>query len=503
MSLDAQRDFIQTFAANNDIKITHWFSESATAAETGRPVFDEMLRQLRRGKAEGVVVHKIDRSARNYFDWGWLSKLADAGVAVHFAGEGLDFSSRSGRLAANVQMVVAEDYCRNLRAEIRKGQEGLLKRGFYPFKAPIGYLNNGKGRLKTLDPARAPLVSLAFELYASGQYSIRSLLTEINRRGLRNHNGKPISKGCLEKILKNPFYTGIIKIRRTGAVYRGKHEPLISVALFQSVQDTLAGKYNKKVTCHNLTYRGLFRCGSCQRAMIPEKQKGYVYYRCQAQDCPRNCVREERLEEKISSKLFGVKFSAEHIAAIEDAVRQWGASGQQATSSRTYTLQLAQIDSRIEKLTDLLLDDTISKETYNARREKLLLEQKQLQKKLEEGRRKRACPAKVERFLERVKSLAEHYDSADPDERRRIAELFTSNRSVLAKNVDLQLPIWLQDTQNAVDVLSCADRRPNNRRSSEAHEAHIETLARLASSDKAKELESIFADNDDANRIQW
>ena len=248
VSLAAQQDAIEVFAAKNDITIIKWFEEKQTAAKQGRPVFSAMIKELRLHKADGVVIHKIDRSARNFRDWARIGELSDAGIDVHFATESLDFRSRGGRLSADIQAVIAADYIRNLKEEIQKGVRGQLERGLYPLKAPIGYLNNGGGKLKTHDPIRAPLIKKVFELYASTQYSIRGLLKKTGDMGLCNDRGGRISKGCLEKLLSNPFYTGIIKIRRTGAVYQGAHEPLISAQLFETVQEIKSGKYNKKIT---------------------------------------------------------------------------------------------------------------------------------------------------------------------------------------------------------------------------------------------------------------
>jgi DNA invertase Pin-like site-specific DNA recombinase len=90
-----------------------------------------MLKLLRQRKAEGVVMHKIDRSARNLKDWADLVDLADRGIEVQFANEGLDLNSRGGRLSADIQAVVASDYIRNLREEAKKGIYGRLKQGFH------------------------------------------------------------------------------------------------------------------------------------------------------------------------------------------------------------------------------------------------------------------------------------------------------------------------------------------------------------------------------------
>jgi len=96
-----------------------------------------MLRLLKHGKAAGVVIHKIDRGARNLKDWADLAELIDIGVEVHFANESLDLNTRGGRLSADIQAVVAADFIRNLREETKKGFYGRLKQGLYPICAPI------------------------------------------------------------------------------------------------------------------------------------------------------------------------------------------------------------------------------------------------------------------------------------------------------------------------------------------------------------------------------
>src|SRR5262245_32052818 len=133
VSLQEQHAAIARYAERQGLHITQWFEERLTAAKKGRPLFARMLKGLRRGEANGVIIHKIDRSARNLRDWADLGELIDAGVAVHFANESLDLHSRGGRLSADIQAVVASDYIRNLREEVLKGLKGRLKQGILPF----------------------------------------------------------------------------------------------------------------------------------------------------------------------------------------------------------------------------------------------------------------------------------------------------------------------------------------------------------------------------------
>ena len=96
-SLTEQQSAIERYAVRHNLAIVQKFEEKETAAKQGRPAFLEMLKALRQGKAVGVIIHKIDRSARNLKDWADLGTLIDAGVEVHFASESLDLKSRGGR----------------------------------------------------------------------------------------------------------------------------------------------------------------------------------------------------------------------------------------------------------------------------------------------------------------------------------------------------------------------------------------------------------------------
>ena len=158
VSLEAQQDAILAFASRSNLQVIRWFEEKETAAKSGRPVFNAMLKLLHQHGASGVIMHRIDRSARNLRDWAAIGELSDAGINVHFATETLDFRSRGGRLTADIQAVIAADYVRNLREECIKGLNGRLKQGLYPFRAPIGYLDNGGGKPKTPCPVKAPMI---------------------------------------------------------------------------------------------------------------------------------------------------------------------------------------------------------------------------------------------------------------------------------------------------------------------------------------------------------
>jgi site-specific DNA recombinase len=475
VSLEAQREAILAFAERNDLTICKWFEEKETAAKSGRPVFNGMIKALRRGKADGLVVHKIDRSARNFSDWAKIGDLADSGIDVYFATETLDFRSRGGRLSADIQAVIAADYVRNLRDETKKGITGRLKQGLYPFKAPIGYLNNGGGKPKTPDPINAPFVRLAFELYESREHSLRSLGLELKNRGFCGQNGKPLSKHGIELLLGNCFYCGVIKIKKTGAVYQGIHEPIVSRSLFDTVQEIRTGKSGKKVSKHNHLFRGLFRCQHCELAMIPELQKGHVYYRCHTRLCTTKTVREEALESVIVGALTKVKISDDDIIALGRKIDAETHTQAHDNKLRSAKLQLAQIDERLDRLTDALVDHHIDGQAFAKRKERLISERSRLVEMVE-SIIKLPNPQDLRKFLELLKNLGTLYYSSQPREKRQIVQLATSNRNISGKYIWLEPANWLATAENAIRGLIGDPSRPTSRTSPEMREQHVATL---------------------------
>src|SRR5437879_349671 len=328
VSLQEQRTAIERYAAIHGLEISRWFEERESASHTGRPAFMEMLKLLRLGKMQGVVIHKIDRSMRNLEDWADVGKLVDAGVQIHFATENVDLKTVAGRLSADIQAVVAAHYSRNLREEVKKGLYGRLKQGFYPFRAPIGYLDQGSAKVKILDPMRAPLLQEAFRLYASGKFSLPDLAEEMFRRGLRNRNGGPVTINGLVTILKNPFYIGLIRINKTGQTFASSQEPLVTTEMFEKVQAVLTGKRVDRSKNHVFTYSRIARCGTCGYSLIAERRKGHIYYRCHnppfktPATCPPTSVREEQLDEAALNRLSEVDLSNDELELARACVEK-------------------------------------------------------------------------------------------------------------------------------------------------------------------------------------
>lgn len=442
-SLSEQLSAIERYALRWNLKVVKNFEEQETAAKRGRPVFLSMLRELRKGAARGVIIHKIDRSARNLRDWAELGELIDGGVEVHFANENLDLYSRGGRLSADIQAVVAADYIRNLREEVKKGFYGRLKQGYYPMPAPVGYRDMGAAKPKEVDALKGPLVKKAFELYATEKFGLRRLAIDMKSLGLRSRSGGTISPNGIGSILRNPFYIGVIKLKSSDQVFRGRHEPLIDQGLFDTVQLILQGKSpvgSGSVSKHSFLFRRMVSCSLCGYRLIAELQKYHVYYRCHTRGCEQKTIREEILDKSVAAMLKRIHFQPFELEEFRTWVEQKSrrTAGDLAAEKRSVELRIEQANARLSRLVDAFVAGMIDETDFRERKNDFVITITRLKNQLESDPKTHEVLRKTEQFLERLKTVYLSYLSAPHKLKREMLQSVVSNIVVEGKTVTIK-----------------------------------------------------------------
>jgi hypothetical protein len=362
-----------------------------------------------------------------------VEELLDRGVDVHFAHEGLDLRTPAGRFAAEMQAVSAAHYSRNLSDEATKGFYGRLKQGVYPGPAPLGYANQGAGRPKAFDEAVAPLVRMAFELYATGKFSVRTLADEMRQRGLRKRTGRPLRLGEMAQLLRNPFYIGIMRIKRTGETFDGKHPALISTGLFRRVQALLDGRKVRPVRQHTFVFQQRLRCG-CGRLLVGERQKGHIYYRCHRFGC-HECVREEVVDDAWRQLMDRLVFAADEENTIRDAVKaELGASSQRvADVYKALNLRRVQVEVRLQRATDALIEGLLERQDFAARKKTLLMERRAVDEELSRLEEDEDSETSFWGMFELANNAAQLYETANLEERQELLDAVCSNLEVRSK----------------------------------------------------------------------
>ena len=323
-----------------------------------------------------------------------------------------------------------------------RASTGGFKQGLYPLPAPIGYLDRGPGKPKEIDPARGPLVRQAFELYDTGLYSVEQLAAKLRELGLTRRGGSALYKSGVSFMLNNPFYVGVVYLRRTGERFPGRHEPLVKRSLFDRVQARLAGKRRSTAWKHEFLFRRLFRCRECAGLMTGERQKGHVYYRCHKTGCPTKCVREEVVDRAVRTAFRGVALPSAVLTAVQERVQAIASStsNHQEDLERSLDLQLVKLNARLARLTDALIDGLVDRTQFNRRRGALLDERARLQEARD------SAPDSLERserqvaeIFELAKKASLSYEHASDDLRRELIEKTTSNRLVDESDVAVEL----------------------------------------------------------------
>jgi site-specific DNA recombinase len=390
LSIEAQMHETREYAIKENLDIAQEFIESKTAKVPGRPIFNEMIRLLEHGKAEGIVAWHPDRLARNSMDGGKIIYLVDKGVIQDLKFPTYRFDNTAqGKFMLSIAFGQSKYYVDNLAENIKRGIRQKIRNGVYSAIAPVGYLNDPKTRTIIIDKVKAPLVRKMFELYATGDYTFERLIDTITALGFATRHGNKITLSKCRLILMNPFYYGLM--RYWGEIFEGKHEPIITKKLFDSVQEVVRrrGKPRKQHK-HYFVFRGLIRCGKCGAMITAEIQKGFHYYHCtrKLMPCKHNSqtfIREEELAKQIRAAIQKVSLCDDWMAKILKELEK--DRDRDVQSSRPASQKIAQdiatIDKKISKLMDLYLDTIITLEDYKKKKGDLINKKKELQEQLQ------------------------------------------------------------------------------------------------------------------------
>ena len=404
-SLPAQRTACARKATGLGAEVVDVFVERG---ETGtstrrRTALAAMLERVRRGDIDYVIVHKVDRLARRRADDSVIAEgIRAAGATLVSVSENID-ESPSGMLLHGIMASIAEFYSMNLAAEVMKGTTEKARRSGTPGRPRIGYLNvremveDREIRTIAVDPERGQLITDAFRLYASGDYSLSELAAIMEARGLRSRprRGKPtVSLGVnrLASLLRSDYYIGVV--RYAGKVSQGRHPKLIDEATFQQVQEVLDTQRQSGERCwrHHSYLRGTLYCGECDGRLIYTRAKGraggiYEYFICagrQHGNCSQPHHRVQAVEQAVEDEYARIELSAARREQIRRAVRTYVAAldGKAEPERQRIAETLKHLADQEKKLLQAHYNDHISPELFaeeqeRIRRERIAAEKRQ------------------------------------------------------------------------------------------------------------------------------
>jgi site-specific DNA recombinase len=411
ISIPAQRAACQRKAEQLGIEIVDEYVEPGRSGTSmkSRPAFQAMLKRIRQDRdVDAVLVYKLSRMNRNWEESAQvIMQLRAAKAQLLSATENID-ATPGGRLTLGIMSAINEFRSAEDGEDIRYKMGEKAKRGGTINKAPLGYKNvreEFEGRLVpsvALDPERAPLIRQAFELYASGDYSLDRLTQTMADLGLRSRPtkrfpAKPVSLEQLRLILANPYYTGVLVYQ--GALYPGRHEAIIDAPLFERVQEVadLRSRRGSRDHIHQHFLKGMLFCGRCQKAgrehrLILTEARGrsgyYFYFLCRGRqegECDLPYLRVEQVEDAVEREYATLALPADFAEQVEERVAETIADEQQSTRLLRTNLgaELQRLNAAEERLIDLAAEGTLPAGKVRSRLTKLQQDRERVSGQLE------------------------------------------------------------------------------------------------------------------------
>lgn len=429
-SLDAQRRALLDFCASKGWEVVEEYADEGKSARgddiAKRPAFKRMMEDAEARRMDVVVVHKLDRFARNIrVTFESLARLDKCGVAFTTVVEyQFDFTTPMGKVMLSLLAAFAQYYSDNLSQETKKGKAERKAQGLYNGWLPFGVTKNSDG-IPVLDPDTSPGLFLAFRMAAAG-HSDREIAVALNERGFRttgNHGPKLFSKDTIRKILTNRFYLGELTDGQRGWL-AGAHGPLLDDHLFDAAQATrernLANPNPVKVTVPARTYSlsGLVVCGHCGGNLHFNMSKQgrprvYCYQRDQTAKCRQRSTFLEVYERQIAEHLALFSMPADYRQQILDLYAQARRDGDDRAARR------AQVTRQLERLKDLYTMGDLERAAYLADRDRLSRELLLLDQADDSGRLIEEC-AKL------LDDICASWEDASQEHRNQLARVLFS-----------------------------------------------------------------------------
>jgi site-specific DNA recombinase len=479
-SIPAQREACIRKAESLDAIVVEEFKDQGESARSAdREDLQNMMKFVReQGNIDYVIVHKLDRFVRNRNDDAFLGiELRKYKTQLVSASENIDHTP-SGQLMHGMLASFAEYYSNNLATEVKKGMSQKAKTGGTPWKVPLGYKNvpvivdGHVVHTVEIDPERAPLIRLAFEMYATGEYSINQLCDILNAKGFKTIGNKnwaprPLVRGTLAKLLVKSYYAGFVSYN--GDIYDGRHEGIVSYELFEKVQKVMRSRAcGEKQREHMHYLKSALYCGRCTSPLrITAAKASYLYYFCSARPskkikCRFPYIEVGHIEKGVHDYVRNLQLTDAEMETVRVAVESYLQNSEKlaAEERKRQQRRIDELTTKRSKLMEAYYAGALPTELLSS-------EQRQIDNELRDAKRNLdTCEVKYaeikgvfDQALWLARNCADLYEQANDHERRRIIQGLTERIFVCEVPETGQLQVAATELANPFgDIASLAGR---------------------------------------------
>ena len=429
-SIEDQVAEMKRLAAEYRINVVDVVTEAKSAKKPGRPEFNNMLKRMEKGEAEGILCWKLNRLARNPIDGGQISWFLQQRIIKHIQTFGRAYSPEDNVLMMQVEFGMANQYIKDLKVDVERGMKRKIERGWYPAKPPMGYKAVNREIRKLNDPeiiphpVHYPLVKHLWNLLLTGKYSIAQLKKEGDQIGLQKKNGTCYTVNSYYNLFGSIFYTGSFYWTTSDGIrtrYEGKHQPMITPYEFHKAQEILHGRGDVRQRINTFPYRGIITCGECKGSITAEQKLqaictnckwkfsiintkicprcrtdvakmhkpkilDKIYYRCtkrKSTPCTQKYILKPILEETIRAELESISISQEFYEWGVIAIRSLSYIPEETKEIVILKKRKSELQTRLNGLINMRADGELTKEKFETLSNDLSNELAEFEKRLQ------------------------------------------------------------------------------------------------------------------------
>ena len=394
------KDFVSQY--QDFVVFDLYCDDDISGVSFSRPEFARMMNDIRAGKVTCVIVKDLSRLGRNMIESGEYIEQIFPRMGVRFISVNDRFDSLRDDADISVQLknFANEAYARDISKKIRAVKKSQQLAGKWTSGTPpYGYMLDPDDKYHLFpDPQTAPIVLSIFRMVAE-DHTLRNIAVTLNEQGVPSPGRYLYNCGLrrtdkfknafwylqtVKKILVDPVYIGWVvsgkyrsQLCERGTktmvktpeeewiINKGMHEPIVSKALFDQVQEILSTRKNEKglstiydsKSKRRSMFKGILRCGECGRSMyLRRKSNGIHYYYCSlhehynAATCPKKAVKQEDVES------LALRLIQTQIKTFSDAQRVIAALNSTPSSQTRYQIfetQISDAKRKIEKYNQL------------------------------------------------------------------------------------------------------------------------------------------------------
>ena len=179
-----------------------------------RPAFQELLKDVKAGKVNRIIVYRLDRMTRSVLDFAniiVILKEHDVGFASTM--EKFDTATPLGNAMLMIVMVFAQLERETIQQRVKDAYISRSKRGYYMGgRVPYGYqlvetsIDGIRTKMYEPVPEELNIVRQIFEMYAEPQTSLGDIVSWLNERNIVNRKGFVFGRTRIRDIIINPVY---------------------------------------------------------------------------------------------------------------------------------------------------------------------------------------------------------------------------------------------------------------------------------------------------------